>query len=55
MIAYIFVWWWKVCLFGGLQDVKEDGRFQKPQDFKREYFRHGGADWKSNQDNSLAP
>lgn len=29
MIAYVFVWWWKVCLFGGgFQGVKKDRRLQ---------------------------
>lgn len=34
MIAYVFVWWGKVCLFGGISGSKDGQKVAKPQDYK---------------------
>ena len=40
MIAYVFVWWGKVCLFGGISGSKEGQEGCKASRLYREYFLH---------------
>lgn len=55
MIAYVFVWWGKVCfLEGGFQGVKKDIRLQSLKIIKGSISFIGSAS-KWNQDNSHAP
>lgn len=43
MIAYVFVLWGKMCLFGGISGSKEGQTVAKPQDYKGSIYFIGSA------------